>query len=310
MGHDQAAFQQEQNRRQQGFTSERITSDGLISDRLTSKGLGGNGLGGNGLASNGLGGNRLDGNGLTSGELTSDGLGNAELGNAEFGSDGLGGSRRSANRRGTGRQGRDERGGGGRGGARLGTSRRQGSVNVLVPAPPAPAQELASCLEQLQRQWQRHGHLAALWRAWPRLAGPQLAPHCQPLRLQAGRLTVGAQPGPWLQALQYSRHQLLGALRAAGFELREVRVEQCHPGAQPRAASLVEEEIWQRHPSRVDGHGMVPCPQCGCPAPGGEVQLWGHCSFCRRTALGQQQPPQTSGPPPTSGQPQPNSDQP
>lgn len=285
MGHDQAAFHQQQNRRRRGMANDEFTSDGL---------------GGNGLASNGLS--------------------SAELGSAELGSGGLGGSRRSTNRRGPGRkggdgQGRDERGGdgrggGGKGGARLGTSRRQGSVNVLVPAPPAPAQELASCLEQLQRQWQRHGHLAALWRAWPRLAGPQLAPHCQPLRLQAGRLTVGAQPGPWLQALQYNRHQLLGALRAAGFELREVRVEQCHPGAQPRAASLVEEEIWQRHPSRVDGRGMVPCPQCGCPAPGGEVQLWGHCSFCRRTALGQQQPTPTSGPPPTSGQPQPNSDQP
>jgi predicted nucleic acid-binding Zn ribbon protein len=272
MGHDHAAFHQEQTRPQQGFTSDEFTSDGL---------------GGNGLASNGVG----------SGELSGSELGSAELAS----------SRRSTNRRGTGRQGgdgqgRDGRGGGGKGGARLGTSRRQGSVNVLVPAPPAPAQELASCLEQLQRQWQRHGHLAALWRAWPRLAGPQLAPHCQPLRLQAGRLTVGAQPGPWLQALQYNRHQLLGALRAAGFELREVRVEQCHPGTQPRAASLVEEEIWRRHPSRVDGRGMVPCPQCGCPAPGGEVQLWGHCSFCRRTALGQQQP--------TSGQPQPNSDQP
>ena len=285
MGHDQAAFHQEQNRRRRGLASDEFTSDGL---------------GSNGLASNGVGG----------GELGSAELGSAELGSGELGSGGLGGSRRSTNRRGPGRkggdgQGRDERGGdgrggggrggGGRGGPRLGTSRRQGSVNVLVPAPPAPAQELASCLEQLQRQWQRHGHLAALWRAWPRLAGPQLAPHCQPLRLQAGRLTVGAQPGPWLQALQYNRHQLLGALRAAGFELREVRVEQCHPGAQPRAASLVEEEIWQRHPSRVDGRGMVPCPQCGCPAPGGEVQLWGHCSFCRRTALGQQQPPPTSG---------------
>ena len=284
MGHDQAAYHQEQNRRRRGLASDEFTSDGL---------------GGNGLASNGL----------SSGEL-----GSGELGSGELGSGGLGGSRRSTNRRGPGReggdgQGRDERGGG-KGGARPGISRRQGSVNVLVPAPPAPAQELASCLEQLQRQWQRHGHLEALWRAWPRLAGPQLAPHCQPLRLQAGRLTVGAQPGPWLQALQYNRHQLLGALRAAGFELREVRVEQCHPGAQPRAASLVEEEIWQRHPSRVDGRGMVPCPQCGCPAPGGEVQLWGHCSFCRRTALGQQQPTPTSGPPPTSGQPQPNSDQP
>lgn len=186
-------------------------------------------------------------------------------------------------------------------GGRQSTSRRQGNVNVLVPAPPAPAQQLASCLEQLQQRWQRHGHLAALWRAWPRLAGPQLAPHCQPLRLQAGRLTVGAQPGPWLQALQYNRHQLLGALRAAGFELREIRVEQHHPGGQPRAGSLEEAEVWRRHPSRVDVHGMAPCPQCACPAPSGEVQLWGHCGFCRRRALAQRLP-EAEGQLPEAGQ--------
>ena len=174
-------------------------------------------------------------------------------------------------------------------------------MNVLVPAPPAPAQQLASCLEQLQQRWQRHGHLAALWRAWPRLAGPQLAPHCQPLRLQAGRLTVGAQPGPWLQALQYNRHQLLGALRAAGFELREIRVEQHHPGGQPRAGSLEEAEVWRRHPSRVDVYGMAPCPQCACPAPSGEVQLWGHCGFCRRRALAQRLP-EAEGQLPEAGQ--------
>jgi hypothetical protein len=97
---------------------------------------------------------------------------------------------------------------------------------------------------------------------------------------------VGAAPGPWLQALQYNRHQLVGALRAAGFPVREVRVEQHHATPLPPPGSAEEAEIWLHHPSRVDVHGMGECPRCGSPAPSGEIQLWGHCSFCRREDLG------------------------
>ena len=164
-------------------------------------------------------------------------------------------------------------------------SRRQGGVNVLVPPPRPPVEGLASCLDSLRQDWQRAGHLAALWQAWPRLAGPQLAPHCRPLRLQGGCLSVGAAPGPWLQALQYNRHQLLGALRAAGFPVREVRIEQHHPTPLPPPGSSEERDAWQRHPSRVDLHGMGQCPRCGSPAPAGEITLWGHCGFCRREEL-------------------------
>ena len=151
--------------------------------------------------------------------------------------------------------------------------------------PPAPAEALGSCLDTLKRSWRRGGHLAALWQAWPRLAGPQLAPHCRPLRLQGHSLVVGAAPGPWLQALQYNRHQLLGALRAAGFDLRDVRVERALPLVRVEADGAVAEGAWMRHPSRVDVHGMATCPSCGSPAPAGEMARWGHCSFCRRQQL-------------------------
>ncbi len=164
-------------------------------------------------------------------------------------------------------------------------SRRQGGVTVLLPPPRPPAEGVASCLDRLSQAWQRDGNLAALWQAWPRLAGPQLAPHCRPLRLQNGRLSVGAAPGPWLQALQYNRHQLLGALRAAGFAVREVKVEQHHANPLPPPGSSEAEEVWLHHPSRVDTHGMEACPRCGSPAPSGEIQLWGHCGFCRRDEL-------------------------
>jgi hypothetical protein len=164
-------------------------------------------------------------------------------------------------------------------------TRRVGNLSLLMPPPRPPASALASCLEGLQQDWRRDGHLAGLWREWPRIAGPQLAPHCRPLQLQGGLLTVGATPGPWLQALQYNRHQLLGALRGAGYAVRDVRVQQHHPAAPGTAGGPSEAEVWAAHPSRCDVHGMADCPACGRPAPAGEMARWGHCSFCRRAAL-------------------------
>ena len=163
--------------------------------------------------------------------------------------------------------------------------RRVGNLSLLLPPPPAPAEGIGACLADLQQQWRRDGHLAALWQAWPRLDGAQLAPHCRPLSLVGGVLTVGAAPGPWLQGLLYTRHQLLGALRGAGFPVREVRVCQHHEPPPPPDAGTVEAEIWARHPSRTDIHGLADCPACGRPAPTGEMALWGTCGFCRRATL-------------------------
>jgi predicted nucleic acid-binding Zn ribbon protein len=164
-------------------------------------------------------------------------------------------------------------------------SRRQGSVTVLLPAAAAPAQAVGPLLEELQRQWQSDGHLAALWQAWPRIAGPQLAQHCRPLRLQNGRLTVGASHPQWLQALRFSRHQLLAALRAAGFALHDLQIQQHQAAPLPPAASELEQASWRRHPCRVDVHGMGCCDRCLRPAPAGELQRWGHCSFCQRERM-------------------------
>jgi predicted nucleic acid-binding Zn ribbon protein len=164
-------------------------------------------------------------------------------------------------------------------------TRQVGPVSYLEPAPTRLVRSLGECLDSLQREWERDGAMAALWQAWPRIAGAQLARHGRPLSLQGGVLTVGAAPGPWLQALQYNRHQLLGALRGAGFALREVRVRQHHVSEPLPPGSEQEADGWARHPSRIDVHGLADCPACGRPAPAGEMALWGHCSFCRRVEL-------------------------
>lgn len=164
--------------------------------------------------------------------------------------------------------------------------RRVGSLSLLLPPLAPPASPLSQCLDQLQEQWRRQGNQeAALWQAWPRIAGPQLAPHCRPLQLLGDRLVIGAAPGPWLQALTYNRHQLLGALRGAGFAVRELQVRQFHATALPPSGGALEQEAWALHPSRVDVHGLAECPLCHRPAPTGEMARWGHCSFCRRQEL-------------------------
>lgn len=160
-----------------------------------------------------------------------------------------------------------------------------GNVSFLLPTERQAAIGLGTCLENLQRQWRQEGHLAALWQAWPRVAGAQLASHCRPLTFFSGVLTVGAAPGPWLQGLVFARHQLLGSLRGAGFPVREVRVQQFHAQPLPPAAGEVEADVWARHPSRIDVHGLADCPSCQRPAPSGEMALWGSCSFCRRAQL-------------------------
>jgi len=175
-------------------------------------------------------------------------------------------------------------------------SRRIGNLSLLVAAPMPPASAVASCLEAMEQQWQRDGHLAALWQAWPRIAGVQLAAHCRPLHLQAGLLTVGAAPGPWLQALQYHRHQLLGALRGAGFSVRDLRLQQHFASAIPAAGTSLEADIWARHPCRIDVHGQADCPACRRPSPAGEMARWGHCSFCRREWLAAQFTVRPAGP--------------
>jgi predicted nucleic acid-binding Zn ribbon protein len=161
--------------------------------------------------------------------------------------------------------------------------RRLPGLELLQSAAPAPAEPLKTCLGALQREWRKDDHLAALWQDWPRVAGAQLAPHCRPLSLQRGVLTVGASHPQWRQALLYNKPQLISSLHQAGHAVRDLRIQQHHS----LQSTVLESEasIWAKHPSRTDVHGMGTCPDCGRPAPNGEIKLWGHCGFCHRQTL-------------------------
>jgi hypothetical protein len=96
---------------------------------------------------------------------------------------------------------------------------------------------------------------------------------------------VGASHPQWLQALRFNKHILLGALRGAGFSVKDLVLQQHQPTALPPFGSDEEAQVWAQHPSRVDVFGMASCAHCQRPAPNGELQRWGHCSFCQRERM-------------------------
>jgi predicted nucleic acid-binding Zn ribbon protein len=150
-------------------------------------------------------------------------------------------------------------------------------ANYLLPTQAKAATPLQDCLEELGR-----GQMAALWQAWPKIAGAELTPHCRPLRFQGGVLWVGVEQPHWLLALRYAKHQLLGALRGSGFLVQRLEFEQRRQAPIPPLGSSDVASSWAAHPSRVDIHGSTTCPSCKMPTPAGEIERWRCCSLCLR----------------------------
>ena len=156
-----------------------------------------------------------------------------------------------------------------------------GRGEILQDAPPPLASDLFSCLEDVKKAWQKKdNNIAGLWQDWSKLAGEPLASNCRPLNLRRGVLVVGAKHPQWLQALIYNRPQLLARIRAQGYAIKDLRIQQYQPN-HPKKALESERSIWAKHPSRIDIHGMSKCSHCSAPAPSGELALWGMCGFCR-----------------------------
>ena len=119
------------------------------------------------------------------------------------------------------------------------------------------------------------GPLAGLARDCWRPAGAAL-PALSP---RGNTLVVGASQPQWLQALRYSRHQLLAVLRSRGYAVGQLQFQQ-HDAAQasePFSAEL--DRSWSEHPCRITG-ASTDCPRCGAPSPSGEIERWGCCALC------------------------------
>ena len=142
---------------------------------------------------------------------------------------------------------------------------------------------ISVCLKDLKLKWSKNNHLGSIVKDWEKIAGKQLSFNSNPLSLRKGLLVVGASHPQWRQALIYNRMQLLAALNASGHPIKEIRIQQHHPS---KVIPVKNEKIyWEKHPSRIDIHGLSTCKECMCPAPKGEIKLWKKCSFCRRKEL-------------------------
>ncbi len=145
------------------------------------------------------------------------------------------------------------------------------------------AKSLSGCLEDLKVSWRRDSNLGAILQDWPSIAGERLAPNCTPLSFKRGVLVIGASHPQWRQALLYTRSQLLATIKAAGHEVKDIRIQQHYPNK--LKGKETEVAIWEKHPSRMDIHGLTTCKFCKSPAPSGEIKLWNKCIFCRRKDL-------------------------
>ena len=155
-------------------------------------------------------------------------------------------------------------------------------AQVLRPWGRPMPRALDHCLQTVQQQWT--GPMARLSRQWSRWVGPDLAEHSRPLSLHGRHLTVAVDDPHWLQAVQYSHHQLLGRLQAAGFAVTALRVQQRAPQPLAGLDGQHQQRSWEHHPSRGQPETAI-CPRCHAPAPQGELQRWGHCCFCQRESL-------------------------
>jgi predicted nucleic acid-binding Zn ribbon protein len=130
-----------------------------------------------------------------------------------------------------------------------GAGRRRAGRRGYTGAGPDPRdpQPLGAVIDQLLRNrgWQRPAAQAAVFGAWEKMVGHDVAAHCRPVRLDAGELTVEAESTAWATQLRLLAANLLVRIAAeAGPNV----VTKLHIHG-PTAPS------WQRGPLRVRGRG-------------------------------------------------------
>jgi len=114
------------------------------------------------------------------------------------------------------------------------------------PDPRDPA-TIGSAVDDLvrDRQWERTLRSAGILSRWGHIVGGELAAHCRPVRLEAGRLTCVAESTAWATQIRLLTHSLLERIAA---ELGPGVVTTLQVQG-PTAAD------WRHGPLRVTGRG-------------------------------------------------------
>ena len=141
---------------------------------------------------------------------------------------------------------------------------------------------LKNCLTKFKKSWSDLDIILSLTSEWIQIVGTDLAKECKPLKIENNILTIVVNNPQWRQALQYNKHKLKESIIRLGINLKNIRIIQNYPDKNFENNSLDNKEIWDNHPSRVRNQEIIICKNCNRPAPKGEIERWGNCTFCWR----------------------------
>ncbi len=138
-----------------------------------------------------------------------------------------------------------------RSGTRAGSARRGSGKRARGYSGPGPdardPQLFGAVLARLikSRGWQQPAAEGAVFGAWERVVGPDLAAHCRPIKLVDGELTVEAESTAWATQLRLLAGRLLGQIAKQVGPNVVTRLHIHGPSA----------PTWSRGPRRVPGRG-------------------------------------------------------
>ena len=141
---------------------------------------------------------------------------------------------------------------------------------------------LRNCLDNFKKSWEDLEKLSKITGNWENLIGTELFQECKPLNIQQKILTIAVNQPQWRQALIYNKHKLKEGIEKIGITLKEIKIIQNYELKNKNIKATNAKIVWAKHPSRIHQNNMRICTLCNSPAPEGEIERWGVCSFCWR----------------------------
>ena len=141
---------------------------------------------------------------------------------------------------------------------------------------------IKDCLTQFKKSWSDLDIILSLSSQWIKIVGTDLAKECKPLKIENNILTIVVNNPQWRQALLYNKHKLKESIIRLGINLKNIRIIQNYEENKYENSFIDTKKIWDEHPSRVKNKEIIICEDCNRPAPKGEIERWGSCTFCWR----------------------------
>ena len=141
---------------------------------------------------------------------------------------------------------------------------------------------LKNCLKHFKKSWSDLDVILSLSSQWINIVGTDLAKECKPLKIENNILTIVANNPQWRQALLYNKHKLKESIIRLGINVKNIRIIQNYQDNKYENNFIDTKKIWDNHPSRVKNKEIILCKNCNRPAPKGEIERWGSCTFCWR----------------------------